>query len=253
MRQFLAMDKEALQRFSRNARDFALDRFGIARQLAAHALLNERMPRLDRAGIHPACCARSERRARLPRCRCRRRRRRRQSRGARRSAARPRCARRCTAQHRRRERGFGERFPQQIRADAAAGPARLDVQMHEPRAVARGEADDLAVDFGEPHRVSREDDVAHPGARLAPRYAARAGRAASRGATRCTSSPSRRRRPRTRRRAAGGSAPRSVDSSQQVARRLAAAPGARAAGGSGVAPAPARVLRPACASSTGFR
>ena len=45
MRQFLAMDKETLQRFARSAREFAVDRFGIGRQQSAHALLYDRMTR----------------------------------------------------------------------------------------------------------------------------------------------------------------------------------------------------------------
>ena len=52
MRHFLEMDKETLQRFSRNAREFAAGRFGIAKQQTAHALLYERMsrPHGDRQG-----------------------------------------------------------------------------------------------------------------------------------------------------------------------------------------------------------
>ena len=88
------------------------------------------------------------------------------------------------------------------------GPARLHVELHEPCAIAGGEADDFAVDFGEANRITREHGIAHPGARVSASVCgSRRSGSIARRAARYIVAVASARRTQNRRRAAGGSAP----------------------------------------------
>src|SRR5207253_8630242 len=73
---------------------------------------------------------------------------------------------RVETKHRRHRLGLVDHDTQQFAADTATGEPDLHVQMLEPRAVARREADDIVLYLGDPDRATREHHLTHPFVRL---------------------------------------------------------------------------------------